>query len=60
MERLFDIVRNEASSVALTGKRFFYINKGTIITMIGTIITYEIILLNQVESQDYSFCATID
>ena len=60
MKRLFDIIRNEASTIALTGKRFFYLNKSTIITMIGTIISYEIILLNQVEKQEQNFCATID
>lgn len=60
MERLFDIVWTEAPSIALTGKRFFNINKSIILTMIGTIITFEIILLDQVEPQPQSFCATID
>jgi hypothetical protein len=60
MERLFDIVWTEASSIAFTGMRFFYINKGLILTMIGTIITFEIILLDQVEPPQLKLCESID
>jgi hypothetical protein len=60
MERLFYIIWTEASSIAFTGMRLFYVNKSLIITMIGTIMTYEIILLDQVESEQQAFCASID
>ena len=60
MERLHDIVSTEASSVGLTGKQLFNITKGTILSMIGTIITFEIILLDEVEPHPESLCASID
>lgn len=60
MERLHDIITTEAPSVAFTGKQFFHITKGTILSMIGTIITFEIILLDEVEAHPEGLCASID
>lgn len=50
----------EAPSIAFSGKQLFYITKGTILSMIGTIITFEIILLDEFEAQPENLCATID
>ncbi|XP_070501279.1 gustatory receptor for sugar taste 64a-like [Chironomus tepperi] len=60
MDRLHDIISIEAPSIGFTGKQFFYITKGTILSMIGTIITFEIILLDEIEAHVEGLCASID
>ena len=60
MKRLHDIILTEASSIGLTGKQFFYITKRTILSMIGTIITFEIILIQEVHPQPQELCVSID
>lgn len=35
----------QSDCIAMTGKKFFYITRGIIITIAGTIVTYELVLL---------------
>ncbi|CAO1392085.1 unnamed protein product [Diamesa hyperborea] len=45
--RLLDVIHS--NSVALSGSKFFYVTKGMILTLAGTILTYELVLLQQIE-----------
>jgi hypothetical protein len=60
MKRLFDTILMEVPTLGFSGKQFFYITKGTILSMIGTIITFEIILLDEVDQKRDNLCAYID
>ncbi|XP_070501280.1 gustatory receptor 5a for trehalose-like [Chironomus tepperi] len=43
--RLLDVVHSNC--VALSGYRFFYVTKSMILALAGTILTYELVLLQQ-------------
>ncbi|XP_072936146.1 gustatory receptor for sugar taste 61a-like [Epargyreus clarus] len=43
MQKFMDQVYN--SKVCLTGLKFFYVTRGTVLSMISTILTYELVLL---------------
>ncbi|CAO1403349.1 unnamed protein product [Diamesa serratosioi] len=48
LKRLSDTV--QAEIIALSGKRFFYLTKGLILSIAGTIVKYELVLLDQVDN----------
>ncbi|CAO1404050.1 unnamed protein product [Diamesa tonsa] len=48
LQRMNDSLRFE--SVGLSGKRFFYISKGLILAIAGTVVKYELVLLDQVDN----------
>jgi hypothetical protein len=50
----------ESSTIGFSGKRLFYITRGMILTMVGTIITFEIILLDEVPPTHENLCDFID
>ncbi|XP_055604368.1 gustatory receptor for sugar taste 64a-like [Uranotaenia lowii] len=47
LQRLIDHVA--LKSIAFSGKRFFFVTRPLILAMAGTIVTYELVLLDQVE-----------
>ncbi|XP_055326859.1 gustatory receptor for sugar taste 64f-like [Sitodiplosis mosellana] len=49
--RFFDDVTNE--TIALSGMRFFFITRKMILSVIGTIVTYEIIMMQFHSSNSY-------
>jgi hypothetical protein len=51
---------NEASTIGFSGKQLFYITRGLMLSMVGTIITFEIILLDQVPPSPENLCDFID
>ncbi|KAL9699952.1 hypothetical protein quinque_003393 [Culex quinquefasciatus] len=46
LQRLLDHI--SLKNIAFSGKRFFYITRPLILAMAGTIVTYELVLLDQV------------
>ena len=61
-ERFFQLFQK--SCIAMSGKKFFHITRGIIITIAGSIITYELVLLqfgaDKIESDMFDPCKNID
>ncbi|GAB0087185.1 hypothetical protein DMENIID0001_014650 [Sergentomyia squamirostris] len=38
-------------TIALTGRRFFYLTKGLVLAMAGTVVTYELIVVDQITDE---------
>ncbi|KAG5679797.1 hypothetical protein PVAND_009335 [Polypedilum vanderplanki] len=60
LKRLFDIILMESPTIGFSGKQLFFVTRGMILTMIGTIITFEIILLDEIPSSKENLCDFID
>lgn len=60
MKRLFDIILAEAPKIGFSGKQLFYVTRRMILSMVGTIITFEIILLDEVPPSPENLCDFID
>lgn len=45
------MIENEAPTIGFSGMRLFYVSKSTILLMIGKIITFEIILLDEIHEE---------
>ncbi|KAG5679796.1 hypothetical protein PVAND_009334 [Polypedilum vanderplanki] len=54
--RLLDVVHS--NSVAISGYRFFYVTKSMILALAGTILTYELVLVQQIDDIDVNHNAT--
>lgn len=61
-ERFSQLIQK--SCIAMSGKKFFHITRGMIITIAGTIITYELVLLqfdaDKIESDLFDPCKDMD
>lgn len=49
MQRFIDLVNGEF--VALSGRKFFFLTRKMILAMVGTVVTYELVLLDEVEQE---------
>ena len=54
------MIEVEAPTLGFSGMRLFYITKSTILLMIGKIITFEIILLDEIHEEETGLCSIID
>lgn len=54
------MIEVEAPTLGFSGLRLFYVTKSTILSMIGKIITFEIILLDEIHEQKSGLCSIID
>lgn len=61
-QRLSNQIQNDC--IALSGKKFFVITRGIIITIAGTIVTYELVLLqfgaDEITSVMFNPCPDLD
>lgn len=60
MKRLYDTIQVELPTLGFSGRQYFYITKSMILKMIGTILTFEIILLDEIDVSESDICTVID
>lgn len=54
------MIVTEAPTLGFSGLQLFYVTKSTILTMIGKIVTFEVILLDEIHEQKGGLCSFID
>ncbi|KAG5679798.1 hypothetical protein PVAND_009336 [Polypedilum vanderplanki] len=60
LKRLFDTISVESETLTFSGQNYFYVTKNMILTLAGTIITYELVLLDRVKEDSANMCSIID
>ncbi|XP_070501290.1 gustatory receptor for sugar taste 64b-like [Chironomus tepperi] len=59
LKRLSDTIIVEAPTLTFSGQKFFYITKTMMLALMGAIVTFELVLLDEVKEEKRSICIHI-
>ncbi|KAL7038081.1 hypothetical protein ACKWTF_009446 [Chironomus riparius] len=59
LKRLSDTISVEAPTLTFSGQKFFYITKTMMLAMVGAIVTFELVLLDEIKEEKISICTHI-
>ena len=60
LKRLFDTISVESPTLTFSGQKFFFITKTMMLTLMGAIVTFELVLLDEIKEEKKELCSFID